>query len=197
MWSDDTVHDPNDLRVWYPPVRKEYGDPEINEFVPYHVGRDYIHRDLEYEDYCTVRAKYDMRQYRHETGDAYPRAARLAYIAHMTTMFYGRFSQHRWLPLESAWPFNIRLVAYTLMSMENPNLQIGEEIINHIRRWGYPVPRYSGGYDSWYKKNVDDPVFYKVCELYSVPSALSRRTMFSNLSILANEWGGRENEGYE
>ena len=195
MWHDDTALDPDELRVWYPPLRDEYKVLDIHEFVPYHVGRDYIHRDLEFDDYCTVRAKYDMFQYRRETGDTFPRAERLAYIGHMAGIFHHRFSQHRWLPLDSAWPFNLRLVTYTMMSMEEPNLQIGEEIINHIRLWGCPVARHSGNYDAWYDENVHDPVFKKVCELYSTPSALSKSLMGRNLSILANEWGGREDDG--
>ena len=189
MWHDDTANDPDALRVWYPPVRDEYRVPEIHEFVPYHVGRDYIHRDLEFEDYCTVRAKYDMRRYRQETGETYPRAARMAYIGHMAAVNYGRFSQHRWLPLESSWPFNLRLVTYTLMAMEEPNDHIGDEIIKQIRQWGCPVSRHSGNYDAWADENADDPVFNKVAELYSIPSAISKQQMFSSLSILAQEWG--------
>ena len=192
MWSDDTVHDPNDLRVWYPPVRAEYDKPEINEFVPYHVGRDYMHRDLEFDEYCVVRAKYDMRSYRQETGETFPRAARMAYIGHIAAINYGKFSQHRWLPSRGAWPFNLCLVTYTLMAMEEPNIQIGDVIINHLRNWGCPVSRYSGNYAAWFDENSSDPVFIKVCELYSVPSAISKRIMFKNLSVLANEWGGRE-----
>ena len=195
MWSDDTVEEPEQLRKWYPPVRLEYSDPAIHEFVPYHVGRDYIHRDLKFEDYCTVRAKYDMRRYRSETGETYPRPARMSYIEHMGTVNHRRYSQHRWLPLESSWPFNLRLITYVMMNMEDPNHQIGDEIINHIRLWGCPVSRYSGNYEAWFDSNSSDPTFLKVCELYSIPSAISKRQMFNNLTILGHEWGGREHDG--
>ena len=118
----------------------------------------------------------------------------MTYVEQVCKGNYARWSQHNWLPLQECWPFNLRLVGFVLMVMDVPTHPINEEIINHIRVWGYPQQKWSGNYDMWAKPFIKDRVFQKVVELGHTykPRVEDQYKVQKNLSILAHEWGGTE-----
>ena len=139
-------------------MRDEFRQPDVCEFAPYHVGCTHLHEQLDIDEYFAVRAKEDLQLFCEWQGYA-PRAERSASVSNIMEDLYRRFTQHKWLPLQTAWPFNLRMVAFVLMHAKSSDAVVADKFVQRIRSWGCPVSPFGDGYSEWGLSNGGDVVF--------------------------------------
>ena len=167
MWRYQDVHNPSDLAAEIPPVRDEFKQPDVYELAPYHVGCTHLHEQLDLDAYFAARADEDLQSYR-EWQDYAPYAERLASVSNIMEDLYRTFTQHKWLPLQTAWPFNLRMVTFVLMhTHESQTRIVADKLVQRIRSWGCPVSPYGDGYKEWQASNNRDVVFNTFSQIAS------------------------------
>ena len=145
-------------------MRDDFKQLDIYEFAPYHVGWTHLHERLDTDEYFAVRAKEDLQSYREWQSYA-PSVEQSTRVANMEDL-YRTFTQHKWLPLQTAWPFNLRMVTFVLMSThESQTGIVADKLVKRIRTWGCPVSPYGDGYKEWQASNYRDVVFNRFSEI--------------------------------
>ena len=152
------VREPSDLAAEIPPVRDEFRQPDVYEFAPYHVGCTHVYEQHDIDEYFAVRAKEDLQSFREWQGYA-SHAERSASVSNIVEDLYRKFAQHKWLPLQTAWPFNLRMVTFVLTHANNPDAIVAGKLVQRIRSWGCPVSPFGDGYSEWAQSNGRDVVF--------------------------------------
>lgn len=165
MWHYWDVREPADLAAEVPPVRDEFTQTNVYEFAPYHVGCTHLHEQLDMDEYFAVRAEEDLQSFREWQSYA-PCPEQLARVFNIMEDLYRAFAQHKWLPLQTAWPFNLRMVTFVLMFTHQSQTGIvADKLVQRIRSWGCPVSPYGDGYQEWQASNYRDVVFNKFSEI--------------------------------
>ena len=135
----------------------------LSEFAVSQVGRTALHRHYTTdEEYCLGRVEEDMRDYRRRV-DSFPGAQRTADTKRVMARLYGSYWRHQWLPLESAFPFNLRGVCFvTLLTRDTDPLEpwlLSWALSQRIRQWGCPVSPVSPHYQVWCQQSQHDSLF--------------------------------------
>lgn len=153
------VREPSDLATEIPPVQDEFRQPDVYEFALHHVGCTQLHEQHDIDEYFAVRAKEDLQSYREWQGYA-PYAEKSASVSNIMEDLYRKFTQHKWLPLQTAWPFNLRMVTFVLMHAKSSDATVvADKLVNRIRTWGCPVSPFGDDYSEWRERNSRDAIF--------------------------------------
>ena len=135
-----------------------------SEYVPYHVGRTHLHRQLDTDRYFAARVKEDSwalhRHFNKWPGDeGRSIAPNFRETPEIMENLYRIFTQHKWLPLQTAWPFNLRMVTFVLIHTDICDAIAADKLVKRIRSWGCPVSPFGDGYDEWTTSNSRDVMF--------------------------------------
>ena len=208
MWPYQGVREPLDLAAEIPRVRDELKRPDIDEFAPYHVGCTHLHMHLDMDEYFAVRVKEDLQARREEFDYGPDRTEIVSITSNIMEDLYRMYSQHKWLPLQTAWPFNLRMVTFVIVfKRQSEATTVADKLVERIRSWGCPVSPYSDGYSEWTKSNSRDVMFNKFCDIaggrpyprYSLVTDLHRIGVVVQddkwLPRRAKWWSRRKSEG--
>ena len=166
MWPYQGVREPLDLAAVIPRVRHELKRPDIDEFAPYHVGCTHLHMHLDMDEYFAVRVKEDLQARREEFDYGPDRVEIISITSNIMEDLYRTYSQHKWLPLQTAWPFNLRMVTFVILGYsQSKATTVADKLVERIRSWGCPVSPCGDGYSEWTKSNSHDVMFNKFCDI--------------------------------
>lgn len=134
------------------------------EYENYEVGRTAIYHHLTKKEYRRCRVLEDMRAYREQVSQ-FPNEFRTGLVLDRMEYYYQKYGKHKWLPLQTAFPFNLRLVHFLLMVNPELDFSVGGALIKRIRDWGCPSSPMTKGFYNWCKQHERDPLFNMVSDI--------------------------------